>query len=57
MRGRQIGLDHFINPNPSQKGAVSEGLVADTVEALIGAVNMDGGSWALDEVMKRLGVL
>jgi ribonuclease III len=57
MRGRQIGLDHFINPNPSQKGSVSDGLVADTVEALIGAVNMDGGSWALDEVMKRLGVL
>ncbi|TVY73475.1 hypothetical protein LSUE1_G007417 [Lachnellula suecica] len=57
MRGRQAGLDRFINPNPSQKGAVNDGLVADTVEALIGAVEMDGGSWALDEVMKRLGVL
>lgn len=57
MRGRQIGLDRFINPNPSQKGVVSDMLVADTVEALIGAVYIDGGSWALDEVMKKLGVL
>ncbi|TVY24020.1 Ribonuclease [Lachnellula hyalina] len=57
-RGKQLGLDKFINPSPSQKGVVNDSLVADTVEALIGAVEMDGATKEeLEEVMRRLGVL
>lgn len=57
-RGKELGLDQFINPNPSQKGVVSGKLIADTMEALIGAVEMDGGGeTALEEVMRTLGVL
>jgi dsRNA-specific ribonuclease len=37
---------------------VSGKLIADTMEALIGAVEMDGGGEAaLEEVMRTLGVL
>ncbi|TVY45196.1 hypothetical protein LOCC1_G004581 [Lachnellula occidentalis] len=58
MRGKQLGLDRLINPGPAQKGLVSDFLVADTMEALVGAVEMDGATKEeLEEVMERLGVL
>lgn len=58
MRGKQLGLDRLINPDPSQKGVVSDSLVADTMEALIGAVEMDGATKEeLEQVMEILGVL
>lgn len=57
MRGKQLGLDRLINPDPSQKGVVSDSLVADTMEALIGAVEMDGATKEeLEQVMEILGV-
>ena len=55
--GRNLGLATCINPNPSQKGAVSPGLIADTVEAIIGAVSMDADMQALDGVLERLGLV
>ncbi|KAF4631132.1 hypothetical protein G7Y89_g7000 [Cudoniella acicularis] len=55
--GKQIGLDNFICTNPSQKGNVQDSQVADAMEALVGAVDEDGGEKALDVVMARLGVV
>jgi dsRNA-specific ribonuclease len=55
--GKQIGLRNFVNPNPCQKGDVTESLVADSVEAVIGAMYVDGGEHKMVGVMKRLGVL
>ncbi|KAH8646490.1 ribonuclease III domain-containing protein, partial [Tricladium varicosporioides] len=40
--GSEKSLEKFIVPNPSQRGHVEESLVADTMEALIGAVHADG---------------
>jgi dsRNA-specific ribonuclease len=55
--GRRIGLERCINPNPSQKGEISDKFVSDTVEAIIGAVFLDGGLEAAVEVMEALGLL
>lgn len=43
MVGDRIGLMSYIKINPGLRGKVSQKMVADTVEALIGAVYMDGG--------------
>jgi dsRNA-specific ribonuclease len=55
--GRRIGLERCINPNPSQKGKISDNLVADTVEAIIRAVFLDGGLEAAVDMMEALGLL
>jgi dsRNA-specific ribonuclease len=47
-------LERCINPNPSQKGVVSDAQVADTVEAIIGAVFLDGGLETAEYVMEIL---
>jgi ribonuclease-3 len=55
--GRGIGLERCIHPNPAQNGKVSDSLVADTVEAIIGAAFLERGIQAVEHVMEKLGVL
>lgn len=43
MVGDRIGLMSYIRINPGLRGKVSQKMVADTIEALIGAVHLDGG--------------
>ena len=54
--GRQHCLDRYINPTPGTV-EISNGTIADTVEAIIGAVYLDGGLGAAKQVMERLGLL
>lgn len=35
------GLDKYVTPNPAQKGKISKGTRATTVEAILGAVWID----------------
>ena len=58
MIGRQNGLAAFINTNPSQGGMVSEKILANTVEALLGAAYLDSGNDlnAVKSVMQALGL-
>lgn len=39
-RGFELGIDAYIQNNPSQ-GTISRGVMATTVEAIIGAVYLD----------------
>ena len=50
-----LGLQAFINPNPGHYGPISPGTLADTVEAIIGAVFEDSQSF--DTVMSVLQAL
>lgn len=54
--GRQWQLQNFIVNNPSQGEFVSSGTMATTVEAILGAVYLDGGLSAVEQVMARLGL-
>ncbi|KAL9100881.1 MAG: hypothetical protein Q9163_003792 [Psora crenata] len=55
--GRRHGLDAFINPHPGQFGALGTGTVADTVEAILGAVWLDrSDSASVRAVMQTLGL-
>jgi len=54
--GRKIGLDRCLNVSHAQN-FVSDSQVADAVEAVIGAVFIDGGSDSLPGVMKKLGII
>ncbi|KAL3444158.1 ribonuclease III domain-containing protein [Aspergillus insuetus] len=40
-RGFELGIDAYIQNNPSQSNTISPGLMATTVEAIIGAVFLD----------------
>ncbi|KAL3483844.1 ribonuclease III domain-containing protein [Aspergillus germanicus] len=40
-RGSELGIGAYIQNNPSQGNAISPGLMATTVEAIIGAVFLD----------------
>ncbi|KAF5550731.1 ribonuclease III domain-containing protein [Fusarium mexicanum] len=53
--GRENGLHRCINMNGGTT-RVSSGMVATTVEAILGAVEIDGGRDALARVMNRLGL-
>ncbi|KAF5252836.1 hypothetical protein FANTH_2160 [Fusarium anthophilum] len=53
--GREKGLHKCINMNGGTT-RVSSGMVATTVEAILGAVEIDGGRDALAQVMNRLGL-
>ncbi|KAF5640215.1 ribonuclease 3 [Fusarium sp. NRRL 25303] len=53
--GVDHGLDRCINMNGGTTRA-SIGMVATTVEAILGAVKIDGGRDALARVMNRLGL-
>ena len=50
------GIDRFINLNPSSPIA-AKGTMSDTMEAIFGAINEDGGLEALKAVMTSLGLL
>lgn len=54
--GYDHGLEACVILNPGTL-AVSKGLMADTLEAIIGAVELDGGSEALRRVVTRLGLV
>ncbi|KAG5775088.1 hypothetical protein H9Q73_011235 [Fusarium xylarioides] len=53
--GREHGLDKCINMNGGTT-RVSSGMVATALEAILGAVEIDGGRDALARVMKHLGL-
>lgn len=57
MVGRRMGLDKLVIVNPSQAGMVSDKVMANTVEALIGAVYMDSNSVdAVRPVLAAMGL-
>ena len=57
--GRSKGFEKHVIINPAQRGIVSDGPMADTVEALIGAVYLDSGLdiSAVRAVMINLGIM
>ena len=54
--GYRIGLEPLINPAKGAMG-ISKGTMADTVEAIIGAVYLDGDVTEAMKVMSTLGLL
>lgn len=54
--GRQRGLERFVNCNPSQSQVVPLATMATTVEAILGAVYLDGNLKQVGEVMQTLGL-
>ena len=60
MVGRINGLEAFINKNPSDKdkdGPLGALTMASTVEAIIGAVYLDGNMKSVSDVMQNLGLM
>lgn len=55
--GRRHGLDVFVCRNPSQRAGVSPATMATTVEAILGAVYLDGGIDNVSQVMQTLGLV
>ncbi|KUL89264.1 hypothetical protein ZTR_03712 [Talaromyces verruculosus] len=53
--GFQTGLDRCLNLNPGT-AVISQAMMATTVEAILGAVHLDGGDQALASVMIKLGL-
>ncbi|KAI5457495.1 ribonuclease III domain-containing protein [Mariannaea sp. PMI_226] len=53
--GKEHGLDGCINVNAGTN-QISPAMVATTVEAILGAVEQDGGREALGKVMNQLGL-
>lgn len=53
--GFQTGLDRCLNLNPGT-AVISQSMMATTVEAILGAVHLDGGDQALASVMINLGL-
>ncbi|QDS72453.1 hypothetical protein FKW77_009561 [Venturia effusa] len=51
------GFDKFINANPGHCGELGARTLADTVEAIIGAVYLDGGLDAVPDVLATLGLV
>lgn len=54
--GRETGLVAFVSKNPSQGNAVSFATMTATVEAVIGAVYLDGDMTAVKRIMGTLGL-
>lgn len=52
--GRKTGLAELLHKNPSSPCATSEKLVATLIEAIFGAVEIDGGEAALRDVMLKI---
>ena len=55
--GRVHGLDAFICRNPAQTGYISPITMTATVEAILGAVYLDGGIDHVSQVMQTLGLV
>ena len=56
--GRTHSLDELINKNPSDKdGSVGQITMAATVEAILGAVYLDGDMKSVTKVMWNLGLM
>ena len=55
--GRLHGLDAFVCRNPAQGAHVSPITMTATVEAILGAVYLDGGIESVSEVMEILGLV
>jgi len=48
--GRHLGVDRYINLKPAQNAVTHDKTVADTVEALVGAVWIDRGYSRIERV-------
>ena len=55
--GRLHGLDAFVCRNPAQGNYVSPSTMTATVEAILGAVYLDGGIGSVSQVMETLGLV
>ena len=55
--GRLYGLDAFVCSNPAQGSYVSPNTMTATVEAILGAVYLDGGIESVSQVMETLGLV
>ena len=55
--GRRHGLDAFVCRNPAQGRSVSPITMRATVEAILGAVYLDGGIGSVSQVMETLGLV
>ena len=55
--GRLRWLGDFICGNPAQAGYISPKTMSDTVEAILGAVYLDGGIHKVSQVMQNLGLV
>ena len=55
--GRIHGLDEFICRNPSQAGYISPATMTATMEAILGAVYLDGGIDQVSRVTQTLGLV
>ncbi|OGE46908.1 hypothetical protein PENARI_c091G12167 [Penicillium arizonense] len=57
-KGEACELDDFITGQPAQKGEITNGTRATTVEAILGAVWIDSGKniHAVDRVKANLGI-
>lgn len=53
-RGRALALDRCIIHSP--KTQISDRMIADAMEAVMGAVYLDGGETRLNDVVKHLGL-
>jgi ribonuclease-3 len=52
--GRSRALDRCIIPSPGVQ--ISDRMIADAMEAVMGAVYLDGGEGALERVVQHLGL-
>ncbi|KAF1343865.1 ribonuclease III domain-containing protein [Delphinella strobiligena] len=55
--GNETGLAEFLHKNPNSPCATSDKLVATLIEAIFGAVEIDGGEVALRTVMRNIGLV
>ena len=55
--GRLHGLDAFVCRNPAQGNHISPITMTATVEAILGAVYLDGGIESVSQVMETLGLV
>jgi ribonuclease-3 len=54
-KGRKEGLDSCIISDPGTRD-ITDRMIADAMEAVMGAVYLDGGEGALESVMRHLGL-